>query len=129
MARPGKWDHLKPEIMRLIQEGFGFAELHHRYPKIAKGTLHNWIKSFEPRSERSERGSKPRPRLPIDPESPIEKVRNALWDIVQNPEGKGVAVQALNAILKSFEVEAKLATYGNDDETEESKPVINVNFK
>ena len=108
----------------MIKEGFEWVEIMQAYPGLPKATLSGWFRqaenlsaeSLDSSSEPTESSSEltelssepPKLRLPIDPESPIEKVRNALWDIVHKPEGKGVAVQALNAILKSFEVEARL---------------------
>lgn len=136
MSRPGKWDHIKPQVIRLIHEGVDYSGLRKEFPNVPKGTLHGWYTAYsgftpQPQPERSEpeseRSETPRLRLPIDPESPIEKVRNALWDIVKNPDGKGVAVQALNAILKSFEVEARLIM-SSDSDAEESRPVIMVEF-
>lgn len=101
MARPGRHDHLKPEILRLIQEGLTFGEILRQYPELPKATLNGWFTQFGTGSEQVRNPpGQPRPRLPIDPESPIEKIRNALWDIVYTPEGKGTAVQALNALIK-----------------------------
>lgn len=110
MARKGRYDHLKPEILRLLAEGVSQAEILRQYPSMAKGTLSSWANSIPVRNV-SELGSEsPRARLPIDPESPIEKIRNALWDIVYSPEGKGAAVQALNILLK---IEAPWVVAGN----------------
>jgi hypothetical protein len=101
MARPGKFDHLKPEILRLLAEGVTQAEILRQHPGIPKGTLSLWASSVAPVRNNSERSSEPpKPRLPIDPESPLEKIKNALWDIVYEPQGKGAAVQALNILLK-----------------------------
>lgn len=100
MARPGKFDHLKPEILRLLAEGVSQAEIHKQYPGMPKGTLSRWA-NIEVVRIQKELSSKPEHlRLPIDPESPLEKIKNALWDIVYNPDGKGVAVQALNLLIK-----------------------------
>ena len=117
MARTGKWEKFKPEVIRLIQEGLKFSDIRKEFPQIPKGTLAGWCKSYsEQRAERSDSvRTPPKLNLPIDPESPIERVRNKLWDIADDPEGKGVAVQALNAILKSFEVEARLASDWSDN--------------
>ena len=100
MARPGRFDHLKPEVLRLLAEGLKQSEILRQYPDLPKATLSGWASSVssEPRSEPPKPA--PRLRLPIDPESPIEKIKNALWDIVYNPQGKGAAVQALNILLK-----------------------------
>jgi len=112
MARPGKFDHLKPEIFRLIEEGVTQADIRRQYPGLPKGTLSAWANAINPQpsapkpsSEPPKRSSElpplpPRPRLPIDPESPLEKIKHALWDIVYDPEGKGTAVQALNILLR-----------------------------
>ena len=101
MARKGRYDHLKPEILRLLTEGVTQAEILRQYPDLAKATLSDWSRSV-PVQNISELSTKsPRAGLPIDPESPIEKIRNALWDIVYDQQGKGAAVQALNILLKS----------------------------
>ena len=101
MARPGKFDHLKPEILRLIAEGVSQADIRRQYPGLPKGTLSAWANAINPSFKSSEHGSEPpKPRLPIDPESPLEKIKHALWDIVYEPQGKGAAVQALNILLK-----------------------------
>jgi hypothetical protein len=123
MARRGKFDHLKPEILRLLAEGLSQAEIRKQYPDIPKGTLSLWA-NLPPVQKCSElRSETPRPRLPIDPESPIEKIKHALWDIVYNPEGKGAAVQALNILLK---IEAPWIAGGgteppSDDDSNEVK--------
>lgn len=120
MARKGRYDHLKPEILRLLAEGVSQAEILRQYPGLAKGTLSSWANSIPVRNV-SELGSEsPRARLLIDPESPIEKIRNALWDIVYDPQGKGAAVQALNILLK---IEAPWIALGqmSPDEDEDSK--------
>jgi hypothetical protein len=104
VARPGRFDHLKPEVMRLIAENVQWGEIRQQYPDLPERTLANWVNAVkvnstaEPTAEPT--AKPPRPRLPIDPESPIEKIKNALWDIVYNPQGKGAAVQALNILLK-----------------------------
>jgi hypothetical protein len=101
MARPGKYDKDKPEAIRMIREGFAWGDLKARFKGIPDATLHGWFKQFGGTSETSESPSEPpRPRLPIDPESPLEKIKHALWDIVYEPQGKGAAVQALNILLK-----------------------------
>ena len=80
---------------------FRQAEILRQHPGIPKGTLSLWASSVAPVRNNSERSSEPpKPRLPIDPESPLEKIKNALWDIVYEPQGKGAAVQALNILLK-----------------------------
>jgi hypothetical protein len=117
MARPGRFDHLKPEIFRLIAEGMTFSQILKIHPEISKGTLSLWFSAVNnigsepvqndsepvqnpPKPPRQSAMPAPRLRLPIDPESPLEKIKNALWDIVYNPEGKGTAVQALNILLR-----------------------------
>lgn len=115
----------------MIKEGFEWGEIMAQYPKLPKATLSGWFKQCQHiSSESSKPGSEPpKLRLPIDPESPIEKVRNALWDVVHDPEGKSVVVQALNVILKSFEVEARLASEWGDESVKESQPTITVEFE
>jgi hypothetical protein len=100
MARPGKFDHLKPEIYRLIQEGVPWGELRAEYPGLPERTLADWIKAVRAGKPAEPPAKPPTPRLPIDPESPLEKIKHALWDIVYDPQGKGAAVQALNILLK-----------------------------
>lgn len=111
MARPGKWDHIKPEVFRLIKEGFKWAEIMEQFPNLPKGTLSGWFRQVENiSSESSEPSSEPqRVRLPIDPESPLEKIKNALWDIVYQPEGKGTAVQALNCLIRVHQMEWEMS--------------------
>lgn len=125
-GRPGKWEKFKPDVHRLIQEGMGFSELRKEFPQIPKGTLHRWYTAFtQPVSERSGSVPKPPPRLPRDPESPIEKIINALWDVVHDYEGKGVAVQALNALIKAeqlrWDIESRAADLDNMSEAELEK--------
>lgn len=124
MARPGKFDHLKPEVLRLIAEGVPWGEIRQQYPDLPERTLANWVNAVkakptaEPTAEPT--AKPPRLRLPIDPESPIEKIKNALWDIVYNPEGKGAAVQALNLLIK---IEAPwLAAGATEPQSAESAP-------
>ena len=95
----------------MIKEGFDWGEIMKQFPKLPKATLSGWFKQVRNiSSESSEPGSQPpKQRLPIDPESPIEKIKNALWDIVYNPEGKGVAVQALNSLIKVHQLEWDMA--------------------
>ena len=108
MARPGRFDYLKPEILRLLAEGLSFGEILRLHPELPKGTLHGWYNHVKHRSELVQNGfeissepeATPRLRMPIDPESPLEKIKNALWDIVYDPQGKQVAVQALNILLR-----------------------------
>lgn len=106
MARPGKFNHLKPEILRLIAEGVAWSDIRSQYPELPERTLADWVKRFRNAAESpAESTAKPpqlapKPRLPIDPESPLEKIKHALWDIVYDPQGKGAAVQALNILLK-----------------------------
>jgi hypothetical protein len=122
MARPGKFDHLKPEIFRLIQEGVAWKDIRAQYPDLPERTLANWIDFVKNQATAESTAKPPEPRLPIDPESPIEKIKNALWDIVHDPQGKGAAVQALQVLLK---IEAPwLASNGSapvDDEVKEVK--------
>lgn len=118
MARPGKFDHLKPEILRLIAEGVSQADIRRQYPGLPKGTLSAWANAINPTPKRSELSSEPpKPRLPIDPESPLEKIKHALWDIVYDPQGKGAAVQALNILLK---IEAPWLAAGASEPQDES---------
>ena len=115
MARPGRFDHLKPEVFRLIAEGLRFSQILKIHPEIPKGTLSAWfntvnnidselVQNYPEPVQNPPEPLRPLPvprlRLPIDPESPLEKIKNALWDIVYNPEGKGTAVQALNILLR-----------------------------
>lgn len=127
MARPGKFDHLKPEILRLLAEGVSQAEIRRQHPDLPKGTLSAWA-NMPPVQKSSECRSEPlRPRLPIDPESPIEKIKNALWDIVYDPQGKGAAVQALNILLK---IEAPwLAAGGTEPPSEDDGNEVKVTRK
>ena len=114
MARTGRFDHLKPEILRLIAEGMSYGQILKAHPEIPKATLYRWYSSVpnysEPVPNSPPSDSPPadppiRLRLPIDPESPLEKIRNALWDVVYEPEGKGAAVQALNLLIRLLNVE------------------------
>lgn len=117
MARPGKYDKDKPEAIRMIREGFSWSELQAKFKGIPKATLHGWFKQFGGTSECSEPSSEPpRARLPIDPESPLEKIKHALWDIVYEPQGKGAAVQALNILLK---IEAPWLLTGSPEPTDD----------
>ena len=118
MARPGKHDKDKPEAIRMIREGFSWGDLKARFKGIPDATLSGWFKQFGGTSETSELSSEPpKPRLPIDPESPLEKIRHALWDIVYDPQGKGAAVQALNILLK---IEAPWLAAGVSEPTDDS---------
>lgn len=123
MARPGRFDHLKPEILRLLAEGVSQAEIRGQYPDIPKATLSQWANS-EVILNQLEQGSKPpQLRLPIDPETPLEKIRAALWDIVYNPEGKGAAVQALNLLIK---IEAPWLASGASEPHEADKATAEI---
>lgn len=140
MARPGKFDHLKPEILRLIAEGVSWGDIRSQYPDLPERTLANWMKlvnsvpdptgfatAEHPAKPLPNPPREPRLRLPIDPESPIEKIKHALWDIVYNPQGKGAAVQALNILLK---IEAPwLASGGTEPPSEDDNNEVKVTRK
>lgn len=123
MARPGRYDHLKPEILRLLAEGVSQAEIRRQHPDLPKGTLSAWANSPPVQNQLELSSETPRLRLPIDPESPIEKIKNALWDIVYNPEGKGAAVQALNLLIK---IEAPWLASGASEPHEADKATAEI---
>lgn len=126
MARKGKFDHLKPEILRLMAEGLSIPEIRRDYPEIPTSTLYDWAKAA-PLQNPELVPESPRLRLPIDPESPIEKIKHALWDIVYNPQGKGAAVQSLNILLK---IEAPwLASGGTEPPSEDDGNEVKVTRK
>ncbi|EKU98107.1 hypothetical protein Lepto7375DRAFT_7368 [Leptolyngbya sp. PCC 7375] len=115
MARPGKYEHLKPAVERLVREGLRFGGIKKQYPEIPNATLSAWVNAFKEkvRLESTEFGTdseSPPESIPaarvrlakIDPESPLDKITRALWDVVDSPdqEGAGVKVQALNALFK-----------------------------
>lgn len=129
-----KWDEFKPEVIRLIQEGMEFSELRKEFPQIPKGTLHGWFKSFsshspEPYPNRSSRSTSP-PRYASDDRSKLRSVdpdndnplkaklrdiESAYWDIVNDPDGKGVAVQALNGLVKCLQLMADITPVEEED--------------
>jgi hypothetical protein len=103
MPRRAKFEHLKPEVFRLLAEGFKPQEILQQLPDIPQSTVYDWQKEFR---YLSENGGNKRERLPIDPESPLDKIMNALWDVVNDPttEGANTKVNALNALLRVEQV-------------------------
>ena len=117
MARPGRFDHLKAEICRLLSEGVSQAEIRKRYPGIPKGTLSGWASNptghippppvhNPPPVLNPVANPPPRPIRPsiipgvIDPETPLDRIKAALWDVVSSPKDQGPAVQALRELLR-----------------------------
>jgi uncharacterized protein (DUF433 family) len=100
MARPGKFDHHKPEVFRLLAEGLKPQEILKELPDIPQANVYRWAKEFE---KTSQTGRHVREKLPIDPESPLDKIINALWDLHKDPtmDGAGIMVQVLNALLRA----------------------------
>ena len=115
MAGRSKYEQHKPAVERLVNEGLGFAEIKNQFPDIPNGTLSRWVNAFKEKMILEGRAyleqipntpeSIPAARVrlaKIDPESPLDKITCALWDVVDHPEqdGAGVKVQALNALFK-----------------------------
>jgi hypothetical protein len=123
MPRKSDYEHFKPEVLRLLQEGFKVSEILRQMPQLAKSTAYDWEKEFRISSGISKTPAFP---LPLDPESPLDKIKNALWDIVHEPDGKGVAVQALNSLVKVFQLEMELKNAANkvDDDEDEGMHLI-----
>ncbi|MEM9945471.1 MAG: hypothetical protein AAF810_05335 [Cyanobacteria bacterium P01_D01_bin.36] len=138
---------MKPEVMRLLQEGVALTEIKKKFPDLASSTLYKWKDICKSSSSKNNSRTIPEPprqnsgisknglglaegnnqplpvpedaRLPIDPETPLEKIRNALWDIVSDPEGKGVAVQALNILVKIEQLNWDMSSRFNVSEMSE----------
>ena len=115
MARPGRYEHLKPAVERLVREGLRFSKIKKQYPELPNATLSAWVNGFKEKIRLESGGSSesvpnisesiPQARVrlaKIDPESPLDKITRALWEVVDCPdqEGAGVKVQALNALFK-----------------------------
>ena len=108
-----------------MSEGFSVTEVRKQFPKIPKSTLYDWAKEFRNLSESG--AGRSRQRMPIDPESPLDKICNALWDIVHEPEKKGaaVAVQALRALLQAEQSRATIPSLsGQEENNDEIKITI-----
>ena len=105
MARPGRFDHLKSEVFRLLAEGLRPQEILKQFPGLPSSTVYDWQKEFRNISGIS---GQPREKMPIDPESPLEKIINALWDLHSSPtqDGAGIMVQVLNALLRAEQIRA-----------------------
>jgi len=105
MARPGRFDHLKPEVFRLFAEGMKPREILKQFTGLPSSTVYDWQKEFRNISGIS---GQARDKMPIDPESPLEKIINALWDLHAMPtqDGAGIMVQVLNALLRAEQVRA-----------------------
>jgi len=116
MPRRSKWEHLKPEVWRLLSEGFTPKQikdqLWERGEKIPKTTVYTWAKEFEGVREveirkqtNNKTGMIPK-RLPIDPESPVENIINKLWDLYEDADTlpssiTSVKVKILDTLLKA----------------------------
>lgn len=115
MAGRSKHEQHKPAVERLVNEGLGFAEIKNQFPDIPNGTLSRWVNAFKEKMILEGRTySEQIPNAPesipaarvrlakIDPDSPLDKITRALWDVVDNPDqaGAGVKVQALNTLFK-----------------------------
>jgi uncharacterized protein (DUF433 family) len=104
MARRSNHEHQKPEVFRLLAEGFTPAEILEQLPDIPRSTVYDWAKEF--RTVSGNGGGTARVAMPIDPESPLDKIINALWDLHRDPttDGAGIMVQVLNALLRAEQV-------------------------
>ena len=112
MAGKSRYGHHKPAIERLVREGLNYSEIKQQYPNIPNGTLHGWVTAFQekikaenPRGFSNDSEAVPQARVrlaSIDPDSPLDKITRALWDVVDRPDqdGAGVKVQALNSLFK-----------------------------
>lgn len=124
MARRSTVENLKPEVFELLKQGLRPKEIRERLPQLPSSTAYDWAKEFRIISGVPESiSAKPiepqalaavSPLLPKDPETPLEKIKHALWDIVANPEGKHTAVQALNALVKIAQIEMELCDRNSD---------------
>ena len=115
MPGRSKHEHHKPAVERLVSEGLNFAAIKKQFPLIPNGTLSRWVNAFEEKLRVIPKGdteqlpdqleSIPAARVrlaKIDPDSPLDKITRALWDVVDRPDqdGAGVKVQALNSLFK-----------------------------
>lgn len=119
MARRSEFEHQKPEVFRMLAEGFKPQEILKQLPGLPQSTVYVWAKEFQ---NLSETGGVQRERLPIDPESPLDKIINALWDLHRDPtvDGAGVLVQVLNALLRAEQIRsAQFAAIDLDSLTDE----------
>lgn len=120
MARQSPHEHHKPAVFRYLREGFKVYQIRKlsEFADLPKSTLYDWAKEFRTIEQI---GGVPEPvpesipefrvRLAkVDPEDPVQKVINALWDVAANPgeRGAAIAVQAYNAILKGIALQHEL---------------------
>ncbi len=142
MARKSKYEKHKPGVFRHFQEGFSAGEVLRipEYSKIPSSTIYDWAKEFKLIQSLGhesgfipEKESIPEARLrlkKIDPEDPIQRVINALWDIVDDPSDKGanVAVQACNTILKGIAMQYDIASKQESEEDEAAPEPAEINI-
>jgi hypothetical protein len=109
MARTSRHEKHKPQILRLLSEGLKPSDIAKQFPAIPTSTVYAWAKEFQNISRTGGDSGTPAPlRLPIDPESPLERIIQALWDIHANPTapGAGLQVQALQALMRAVQIQA-----------------------
>ena len=115
MARRSDHEHLKPEVFRLLSEGFKPAEIIDNFKrqgvKVPKSTVYDWAKEF-----RNVSGTGARVPVLIDPESPLQKIMNAMWDVHADPtkDGAQVRVNILNALLRAEQFRCQLESSNFD---------------
>lgn len=86
----------------MLSEGFKPTEIIQHFVgqgiDVAKSTIYDWAKEF-----RNLSGNNGRVAIPIDPESPLQRIINAMWDVLHDPteEGAQVKVNVLNSLLRA----------------------------
>jgi len=139
MARISPYEHLKPEIFALIDEGRKTSEICAAFPAIPTATVYVWAKEYRlhgaPVSRKGEGDSRiveappTKPHLVsvapqnVEPLSPVDgpslreelrQVRRWLWKQMRSPsEDSAVQFQGANAYLRAIQVEMGLP---DDDE-------------
>jgi hypothetical protein len=108
MARRSRHEQHKSEVFRLLAEGLTPAAVSKEFPDIPRRTVYDWATEFRTMCDKGANSAQAPIRLPIDPESPLERIIQALWDIHANPTapGAGLQVQVLQALMRAVQIQA-----------------------
>lgn len=102
----------------MLSEGFKPNEIIQNFidkgVDVAKSTIYDWAKEF-----RNLSGNNGRISIPIDPESPLQRIINAMWDVHSNPteDGAQIKVNVLNGLLRAeqFRCQVEVSKFDPDE--------------
>ncbi|MEM9448686.1 MAG: hypothetical protein AAGA75_09135 [Cyanobacteria bacterium P01_E01_bin.6] len=138
MARISGYENLKPLVKKLYEQGFKVSQVRKEYPDIPKTTLYDWFREFRnwgdrraepvdaptfvipesPTKDDAARGAIEY-LCPADcdtPQQEIKVVKRELWKNIRNPTPiSAIAIQGLNAYLRSIQIEHSLPAEDDSD--------------